>query len=182
LNKRDLGSLDDKSRHYLDVISDAARKMGILIDDLLAFSRIGRAEMKKTGFDLDHLMKGVVEELKAEEMDRDISWKIAPLPTVTGDPALLRLVVVNLIANALKFTRPRTQAKIEVGAITDSPNETLIFVRDNGVGFDMKYVDKLFGLFQHLHAAEDFEGTGIGLANVQRIIHRHGGRVWAEGA
>jgi signal transduction histidine kinase/DNA-binding response OmpR family regulator len=181
LNKRDLGSLDGKSRHYLDVISESARKMGILIDDLLAFSRIGRAEMKKTGIDFAHLVRGVVDELKADEKDRDISWEIAPLPTVAGDAALLRLVMINLVGNALKFTRPRVHARIEIGAITDSPDETLIYVRDNGVGFDMRYVDKLFGLFQRLHAAEDFEGTGIGLANVQRIIHRHGGRVWAEG-
>jgi light-regulated signal transduction histidine kinase (bacteriophytochrome) len=137
--------------------------------------------MKKTGIDFAHLVREVVDELKADEKDRDISWEIAPLPTVAGDAALLRLVMINLVGNALKFTRPRVHARIEIGAITDSPDETLIYVRDNGVGFDMRYVDKLFGLFQRLHAAEDFEGTGIGLANVQRIIHRHGGRVWAEG-
>jgi len=182
LYKRDLGALDEKSRHYLDVISESAQKMGILIDDLLAFSRIGRAEMKKTDIDFAQLVKGVLEELQAEVKDRDISWEIAPLPTLAGDPALLRLVMVNLIANALKFTRPRARARIEIGAVTDRPDEMLIYVRDNGVGFDMRYVDKLFGLFQRLHSGEEFEGTGIGLANVQRIIHRHGGRVWAEGA
>jgi light-regulated signal transduction histidine kinase (bacteriophytochrome) len=182
LYKRDLGALDEKSRHYLDVISESAQKMGILIDDLLAFSRIGRAEMKKTDIDFAQLVKGVLEELQAEVKDRDISWEIAPLPMLAGDPALLRLVMVNLIANALKFTRPRARARIEIGAVTDRPDEMLIYVRDNGVGFDMRYVDKLFGLFQRLHSGEEFEGTGIGLANVQRIIHRHGGRVWAEGA
>jgi signal transduction histidine kinase len=181
LNKRDHAALDEKSRHYLEVISEAARKMGNLIDDLLAFSRISRAEMKKTAVDLDIMVKEVIAELMEDEEKRDISWEIAPLPSVQGDPALLRLVMVNLIANALKFTRPRRQARIGIGAVTDDPLETLFYVRDNGVGFDMKYVDKLFGLFQRLHSSEEFEGTGIGLANVRRIIHRHGGRTWAEG-
>jgi len=181
LNKRDLGSLDEKSQHYLQVISEAAQKMGVLIDDLLSFSRMGRAEMMKTRVDVGLLAKEVAAELAAEVTERDIAWEIAPLPVVEGDYAMLRLVMVNLVANALKFTRPRPKARVEIGVITDQPDETLFYVRDNGVGFDMKYADKLFGLFQRLHSQDEFEGTGVGLANVQRIIHRHGGRIWAEG-
>jgi light-regulated signal transduction histidine kinase (bacteriophytochrome) len=136
----------------------------------------------KTGVDLGRMVAEVIEELAQEAKGREIEWEIAPLPEVYGDAALLRQVMVNLIANALKFTRPRPRARIEIGALTDQPEETLVYVRDNGVGFDMQYVEKLFGLFQRLHRTEEFEGTGIGLANVQRIIHRHGGRIWAEGA
>jgi signal transduction histidine kinase len=182
LNKRDHGALDEKSRHYLQVISEAAQKMDNLIDDILAFSRMGRAEMMKTRIDLNLLVKEVINELKEETQGRDIVWEVAPLPVVEGDASMLRLVWVNLISNALKYTRLRPQARIEIGAICDDPMKTLFFIKDNGVGFDMKYVDKLFGLFQRLHDAEEFAGTGVGLANVQRIIHRHGGRVWAEGA
>jgi light-regulated signal transduction histidine kinase (bacteriophytochrome) len=181
LNERDLTALDDKSRHYLQVISEAAQKMGVLIDDLLSFSRMGRAEMMQTRVDLGALARDVVAELELETRGREILWEIAPLPTVAGDAAMLRQVLVNLISNALKFTRPRPQAKIEIGAVSEHADETLFYVRDNGVGFDMKYVDKLFGLFQRLHDPQEFEGTGVGLANVQRIILRHGGRIWAEG-
>lgn len=182
LNKRDLRSLDDKSRHYLQVISDAALKMGTLIDDLLAFSRIGRTDLQRRQVDFNRLVKEVIDELMEDEKGREVSWAIAPLPKVEGDQSLFRLAMINLIANALKFTRPRSQARIEVGAITDNPVETLFYVRDNGVGFDMKYQEKLFGLFQRLHSSDEFEGTGVGLANVKRIINRHGGRIWAEGA
>ena len=182
LNKRDLASLDEKSRHYLEVISTAARQMGILIDDLLSFSRMGRAELMKTRVDFGTLVQEVVNDLSEETKGREIVWEIAPLPVVEGDAAMLRLVMVNLISNALKFTRSRSQARIEIGADIDHPDETLFYVKDNGVGFDMKYADKLFGLFQRLHSSEEFEGTGVGLANVQRIIRRHGGRIWAEGA
>ena len=182
LNKRDTSSLDEKSRHYLQVISESAQKMGALIDDLLEFSRMGRAGMIKAEINFDALVREVISELKEITDGREIIWEINPLPKVEGDAVMRRLVMTNLITNALKFTRPRPQARIGIGAITDNPNETLFYVRDNGVGFDMKYVDKLFGLFQRLHTLEEFEGTGIGLANVQRIIHRHGGRIWAEGA
>lgn len=182
LNKRELTTLDEKSRHYLEVISTASRQMGVLIDDLLSFSRMGRAEMMKSKIDFVPLVQEVANELTEEVKGREIVWKITPLPVVEGDRAMLRLVMVNLIANALKFTRSRNQARIEIGAITDHPDETLFYIRDNGVGFDIKYVDKLFGLFQRLHSSEEFEGTGVGLANVQRIIRRHGGRIWAEGA
>ena len=182
LSKRDLSSLDEKSRHYLQVISEAARKMGTLIDDLLAFSRMSRTELKKTEIDFGALVREIISELSEETKGRDIVWEITALSSVAGDAAMLRQVMVNLIANALKFTRQLPRARIEIGSITDQPEETLFYVKDNGVGFDMKYVDKLFGLFQRLHSSEEFEGTGVGLANVQRIIHRHGGRVWAEGA
>jgi len=181
LNKRDMKGLDDKSRHYLEVISESAQKMGVLIDDLLAFSRMGRTEMMRSMVDLDTLVKEVVADLKGEARGREIVWEIAPLPPVEGDEAMLRQVLVNLVSNALKFTLSRPQARIEIGAITDQPGETLFYVRDNGVGFDMRYVDKLFGLFQRLHGQDEFAGTGVGLANVQHVIHRHGGRVWAEG-
>ena len=181
LHEKDLATLDDKSRHYLQVISESARKMGTLIDDLLGFSRMGRTEMMKTRIDIGRLVQEVIADLAEEVKGREIAWEIATLPTVEGDTAMLRQVMTNLIANALKFTRPRPRARIGIGAVIDSPAETLFYVSDNGVGFDMKYVGKLFGLFQRLHDSELFEGTGVGLANVQRIIHRHGGRIWAEG-
>ena len=181
LNARELTALDDKSRHYLEVISEAAKKMGNLIDDLLAFSRMGRSEMMKTTVDMGQIVDDVVQELSEEAKDREIKWDIAKFPAVVGDAAMLRQVMVNLVANAVKFTRPRSEAKIAIGAV-DEEIETRFFVRDNGVGFDEAYINKLFGLFQRLHAAEEFEGTGVGLAIVQRIVMRHGGKVWAEGA
>jgi light-regulated signal transduction histidine kinase (bacteriophytochrome) len=181
LQERLAANLDDRSRHYMDTISNAAKQMGMLIDDLLAFSRMGRNELSKTPVDLGVLVQEIIRELEPEIQDRDIRWHIADLPTVTGDRAMLRLVLVNLIANALKFTRPRPQTDIEIDRLPGQDNETIVFVRDNGVGFDMAYADKLFGVFQRLHRADEFEGTGIGLANVRRIISRHGGKVWAEG-
>jgi PAS domain S-box-containing protein len=181
LNARDLSALDEKSRHYLQVITQAARKMGSLIDGLLAFSRMNRTEVQKIRVDFDRLVRDIVESLAEDDQGREIEWEVAHFPAVVGDPSLLRQVMVHLLANALKFTQPRARAKIEIGT-RDDASETLIYVRDNGVGFDIKYVNKLFGLFQRLHSAEEFEGTGVGLANVQRIIVRHGGRVWAEGA
>ena len=181
LEKRMAGTLDDRSRHYMDTISDSAKRMSQLIDDLLTFSRMGRNEMSKTPVDLAGLAQEVVREFEPETQGRDITWRIADLPAVTGDWAMLRLVLANLIANAIKFTRPRKQARIEIGSLPGKNSETVIFVRDNGVGFDMAYVDKLFGVFHRLHRAEEFEGMGIGLANVRRIIARHGGRTWAEG-
>jgi PAS domain S-box-containing protein len=173
-------TLDERSRHYMDTISNAAKRMGHLIDDLLAFSRMGRHEMSKTPVDLADLVQEVVRELEPETQGRAIRWRIADLPTASGDRAMLRQVLVNLISNALKFTRGREQADIEIGCRPGGA-ETIIFVRDNGVGFNPCYVDKLFGVFQRLHRADEFEGTGIGLANVRRIIQRHGGRTWAEG-
>ena len=171
---------DAESQHYMANISDAAKRMGILIDDLLSFSRMGRSGMSKMPVDLTSLVHEVILDLTPETKNRNIRWYIDNLPTVIGDRAMLRVVLVNLISNALKFTRPRAQAKIEIGCTPSQSDQVVIFVRDNGVGFDMQYADKLFGVFQRLHRAEDFEGTGIGLANVRRIINRHGGRTWAE--
>jgi PAS domain S-box-containing protein len=174
-------SLPEKSLAHLTTISKAAKRMGDLIDDLLAFSRIGRSEVKRTEVNLDELVGETLGDFQAETKERNIVWTIHALPTVWADRALLRLVLVNLISNALKFTGGRTEARIEVGCAPAGSGETVIFIRDNGVGFDPKYTEKLFGVFQRLHSQTEFEGTGIGLANVQRIIGRHGGRVWAEG-
>jgi len=174
-------TLDEKSQHYMATVTSSARRLGVLIDDLLSFSRMGHNEMLKSQVDLDKLVQDVIQESKLEAEGRDIEWQIAPLPLVIGDRTMLRIVLVNLISNALKFTRSRKIAKIKIGCEMKDETEVIIFVRDNGAGFDMKYVDKLFGVFQRLHRQEDFEGTGIGLANVRRIINRHGGRTWAEG-
>jgi light-regulated signal transduction histidine kinase (bacteriophytochrome) len=163
------------------MILESAKRMGNLIDDLLAFSRIGRADTQKTPVSLAKLVREALTELRQDTEGRDITWKIGALPDFYGDRSMLRLVLVNLVSNAIKFTRTRPQAEIEIGCTNGSANDLIIFVRDNGVGFDMKYVNKLFGVFQRLHQSDEFEGTGIGLATVQRIIHRHGGKVWAEG-
>lgn len=181
LAKRAAGALDEKNLHYLNVITESAGQMGRLIDDLLAFSRMGRAEMMKTVVGMDQLVKEAVRELEADSRQRDVSWEFGQMPDVSGDPSMLKQVIVNLVSNALKFTRPRQQAKIEIGSIPDGQDEISFYVKDNGVGFDMQYADKLFGIFQRLHRQDEFEGTGIGLANVKRIVQRHGGRVWAEG-
>jgi K+-sensing histidine kinase KdpD len=182
LQKHSAAVLDDKSKRYIGVILESARKMGALIDDLLGFSRIGRAETNKTALSLTQLVEEALAEVRRDITNRDIVWKVNKLPAGYGDRAMLRLALVNLIANAVKFTRTRTPAEIEIGYMDQSDNQVVIFVRDNGVGFDMKYANKLFGVFQRLHPTEAFEGTGIGLATVQRIAHRHGGRAWGEGS
>jgi PAS domain S-box-containing protein len=174
--------LDEKSQRFIQTILDSAKRMGNLIDDLLAFSRIGRAGTNQTVVRLDQLVDEVVAELRPDVSDREINWKIAGLPACHGDRAMLRMALVNLISNAVKFTRTRKPAEIEIGCIDGGRNDLEIFVKDNGAGFDMQYQNKLFGVFQRLHQAEEFEGTGIGLAMVQRIIQRHGGTVRAEGA
>ena len=174
-------SLNDKAARYLQTISDSAKRMGQLIDDLLVFSRMGRQEMLRTAVNLDQLIKNILFDLRLDLQGRKISWTIAALPEVQGDPAMLRQVFMNLIANAVKFTSTRSIATVEIGVERPSFTEIILFVRDNGVGFDMRYAPKLFGVFQRLHRADEFEGTGIGLANVRRIVHRHGGRTWAEG-
>ena len=182
LLQRDAGpSLSEKNLNYLTTISKAAKRMGDLIDDLLAFSRVGRAELQKADVNLNELILDTVDDFQAETKARKIAWDIHPLPPVRADRALLRMVLVNLISNAVKFTGARAEAKIEIGCAPHGSGETVIFIRDNGAGFDQKYTAKLFGVFQRLHSHEEFEGTGIGLANVQRIIVRHGGRTWAEG-
>jgi len=181
LQKETWEHMDEKNRRYLTTIAGSARRMGLLIDDLLAFSRIGRSEMVMRTVNTEKLVRQALRELGPEISGREIVWEIASLPEVYGDPSLLKLVLVNLIANAVKFTGTREKAVIEIGC-TQKDAEHVFFIKDNGVGFDMKYSDKLFGVFQRLHRSEEFEGTGIGLANVRRIISRHGGRTWAEGA
>ena len=180
LDEEAQASLNEQCRHYMQNISEAAQRMGRLIDDLLTFSRIGRAAMTVQPVGLRRLVDEARTELASETDGRAIDWQIGPLPEVSGDPALLRSVMVNLLSNAIKYTRHCDTARIEVGC-REEAGEVICFVRDNGAGFDMKFADKLFGVFQRLHRAEDFDGTGIGLASVRRAVHRHGGRTWAEG-
>jgi len=182
LTKHAGDTLSDKSRRYLKIVSESAGQMGQLIDDLLAFSRMGRAERQRMTVDLEPLTSELISKLQAETTERKILWKKGNLPIVEGDPSMLKQVFVNLLSNAVKYTRGREPAEIEIGCTGETADEIVVFVRDNGAGFDMKYVHKLFGVFQRLHRAEEFEGTGVGLANVRRIINRHGGRIWAEGA
>jgi len=163
----------------VDTIAASARQMGVLIDDLLQFSRTGRAELHREDVDMNRGLLEALGPIKESNAKRNIEWVIGNLPPVRGDAALLRQVWANLLENAVKFTRPREDARIEVSAREEN-GETIFLVADNGVGFDMQYVGKLFGVFQRLHSQEEFEGSGIGLATVQRIVNRHGGRVWAE--
>jgi PAS domain S-box-containing protein len=173
-------ALDEPAKRHLDMIRDSVKHMEQLLEDLLSLSRLGRQELSKQVCGLSSMVEEVVSALKSENQDRQIEWRVGELPFVECDPALIKQVMMNLLSNALKFTRPRQPAVIEIGQkIVDG--EPIIFVQDNGVGFSMKYVDRLFGLFQRLHRQQDFEGTGVGLAIVQRIIHKHGGEVWAEG-
>ncbi len=181
LRKTVAHSLSEKGVRYLQTISDAATQMGQLIDDLLVFSRMGRQDMLQTTVNMDQLIKSILSDLRLDLHGRRISWTIASLPEVQGDPSMLRQVFMNLLTNALKFTSTRATASIEIGAESSGSDEIVLYVRDNGVGFDMQYAPKLFGVFQRLHRADEFEGTGIGLANVRRIVHRHGGRAWADG-
>jgi PAS domain S-box-containing protein len=182
LKKHSDSQLDEKGQRYVSIILEAAKRMGNLIDDLLAFSRMGRAETRKTTLSLDQLLQEALAEAGHDAEGRNIVWRIGALPTWYGDRSMLRLALVNLVSNAVKFTRTRPQAEIEIACVEQKQDQVVLFIRDNGVGFDMKYVDKLFGVFQRLHTPEAFAGTGIGLATVQRIVHRHGGRVWAEGS
>lgn len=171
--------LPEKSHHYLEVINDSAKKMGILIDDLLSFSRTGRAEMKKTMVNMQQLVEEISAQIKNLNKNNKIDIEITNLPEVSADPNLLRLVWVNLTENAVKYSRLREESLIRI-ACTENEKEFIFSISDNGVGFDMQYAGKLFGVFQRLHSSSEFEGTGIGLANVQRIVMKHGGRVWAE--
>jgi PAS domain S-box-containing protein len=180
LKRQGYANADEKSQHYMDVISASAVQMGNMVDDILTFSRLGRTEMRMTCVSLDELVKAAITILQPEIAGRDIQWNISPLPSVQGEREMLQRVMTNLIGNALKYSRSKPVAVIEIGVQT-YVDEHILYIKDNGVGFDMRYIDKLFGVFQRLHRADEFEGTGIGLANVQRIIHRHGGRVWADG-
>jgi light-regulated signal transduction histidine kinase (bacteriophytochrome) len=172
----------EEPRRFMKVIADASKQMGQLIDDLLEFSRMGRVEMRELQVDMNALVLEVRSALEAEIQERNIEWKIPRLPAVTGDPALLRQALSNLLGNSVKYSRNRDPAVIEMGLAGEEAGRIVFFVRDNGAGFDMKYAGKLFGVFQRLHRQEEFEGTGVGLANVERVITRHGGRVWAEAA
>jgi len=181
LAKQSAEKMDERGHRYLDIIADSAHRMGVLIDDLLIFSRMSRTELRHSNVSTDALVHEAVEGLQQECNKRQIHWKIGALPEVEADGAMLQQVWVNLISNAVKYTRPRQPAEIEIGCNDSGNGEYVFFVHDNGVGFDMQYAHKLFGVFQRLHRTDEFEGTGIGLANVSRIVHRHGGRVWAEG-
>jgi light-regulated signal transduction histidine kinase (bacteriophytochrome) len=173
--------LDEKAHRYLDLVRDSTQRMGRLIDDLLAFSRLGRQEIVRRRVRPEAIARQALDELDSERAGRAVEIQIDDMAEVTADPGLLRQVYVNLLSNALKFTRARTPAIIRVGSCPVDGGRAY-FVHDNGAGFDMTYADKLFGVFQRLHRQEEYEGTGVGLAIVQRVVHRHGGRVWAEGA
>jgi signal transduction histidine kinase len=176
------GKLNADEQRHLDATLAAAGRMGRLIDDLLAFSRNGRRPLDKRRVQMDAIVTSARQELAADPQSARARWTVHALPEVDGDSAMLHLVMCNLLGNALKYSRQAAAPHIEVGTIDASPREVVIFVRDNGAGFDPQYADKLFGVFQRLHPENEFEGSGIGLANVRRIIHRHGGRTWAEGA
>jgi light-regulated signal transduction histidine kinase (bacteriophytochrome) len=180
LNATKAAAMDEEARQYLMVVCSGARRLSQLIDDLLAFSRTARSGLRKTKVSLQTICESVVRELASEGNGRDAEWITGVLPEVKADAALLRQVFVNLLGNALKYTRRQEKARIEIGSRT-TEEELIVFVKDNGVGFDMRYAHKLFGVFQRLHPSSEFEGTGIGLANVRRIIHQHGGRTWAAG-
>ena len=182
LNKRIAPRLDETEARYLGNIINAAKGLGTLIDELLEFSRMGRTRLCHTDVEMGTVVRDVIEALHLETQGRRIEWEIEPLPLVRGDAAMLRQVWSNLLGNAVKYTRQREVAKIKITHRFDATDGHVFGVRDNGAGFDMKYAEKLFGVFQRLHSNQEFEGTGIGLANVRRIVQRHGGRTWAEGA
>jgi light-regulated signal transduction histidine kinase (bacteriophytochrome) len=178
-------ALDHKGRRYVKTISESAKQMGVLIDELLAFSRLDKAELRMADVSLGQLVEEILKDVCLQPQERKIAWTVRSLPTVYGDRTMLRQALINLVDNAVKYTGPRQEAVIEIGPLDQvqiGPDEAGLFIRDNGVGFDMQYAHKLFGVFQRLHTAEEFEGTGVGLATVQRVVGRHGGRVWAEGA
>jgi signal transduction histidine kinase len=179
LERRAKSTLDEESKRYIALVESSSREMGCLIDDLLAFSRMGRSEMMRTRISLHSLADRVIKD--AQPTANGAEWILGDLPEIDGDPAMLQVVLVNLVSNAVKFSRACAKPQIEIGSMAGSDSEVVFFVRDNGAGFDMRYAHKLFGVFQRLHSAEEFEGTGIGLATIRRIIHRHGGRTWAEG-
>jgi len=173
-------ALDDTGRRYLDKIRESAKRMGVLIDELLQFSKMSRTEVFSSRVSLRSTVEQVIADMHDETSGRAVEWRIGALPDVEADASMLRQALTNLIGNAVKYTRPRAKAVIEIGSIESHPSEIVVFVRDNGVGFDMQYAGKLFGVFQRLHRDDEFEGTGIGLASVRRIIERHGGRTWVD--
>jgi light-regulated signal transduction histidine kinase (bacteriophytochrome) len=178
--KKEESRFDEETRRRFQVITENCQTMGRMIDDLLTFSRLSRQEMAKTNLDMPELVQDVWQELFAIHPDRAMTLKVGSMPAAFGDQTLIRQVYANLLGNAVKFTKPRETALIEAGSIVKD-GETIYCIKDNGIGFDMQFCDKLFGVFQRLHSNEEYEGTGIGLATVQRIINSHGGRVWAEG-
>jgi PAS domain S-box-containing protein len=173
--------IDPRAAHYLQRIQQGSQQMGRLVNDLLDLAQIGQKQAKPRLISLDSLIDQVLTNVRAEIPDRDIEWRVGSFPAVMCDPGLMHIVFTNLLSNAVKYTRPRKKAVIEVGQMV-ADGQLVIYVRDNGVGFNMKYADRLFGVFQRLHRAEEFEGAGVGLATVQRIIRKHNGRVWAESA
>jgi signal transduction histidine kinase len=173
--------LDDKARHYLSRIQEGTRHMGRLVDDLLGLARLGQQSPRARETALTPIVLDVIARLGPDAADRQVEWRVGELPTAVCDPGLMRIVFTNLASNALKYTRPRSRAMVEIGCMSHEGRPAL-FVRDNGVGFNMKDADKLFGVFQRLHRSEEFEGTGVGLATVQRIVRKHGGEIWAEAA
>jgi light-regulated signal transduction histidine kinase (bacteriophytochrome) len=172
-------TLDPQALHYLQRIQEGARRMTLLTDELLILSRAGQKSLRWQPTALNSIVEEVILMLKAETEGREVEWKIGNLPSVECDAVLVRQIFQNLLSNAIKYSRPRPHAIIEVGHTLQN-DRPVIFVRDNGVGFNMRYADKLFGVFQRLHRDEEFEGTGVGLATVSRIVQKHGGRVWAE--
>jgi light-regulated signal transduction histidine kinase (bacteriophytochrome) len=179
LTRRYADAIPEKGKNYLATITDSVGQMGNLIDDLLTFSRTGQQNLHLTNADMNGILQEVVETMQQDNPERAINWIVGRLPAVRCDAAMLKLVWMNLLGNAVKFTQGRAKATIEIGARAEEGGD-VFFVRDNGVGFDMQYAHKLFGVFQRLHSSEEFGGTGIGLANVRRIISRHGGRTWAN--
>lgn len=180
LQKDHADQLDEQGRHYLERIQEGSRRMGDLIDDLLALSRIHQEDVHQEQVDLSAMAGEIIEELRRESPGREVETEIEPGLTVWGDPKLLRVVLQNLIANAWKFTRDRSPGRIRTGSMQTAEGDRVFYVRDNGAGFDMQYANKLFAPFQRLHRESEFPGHGIGLATVQRIVHKHGGEVWAE--
>jgi light-regulated signal transduction histidine kinase (bacteriophytochrome) len=181
LMEMDAGDPNSRRTRFLRNIKDSARFAGKLVDDLLSFSQMGRASLRPCGVNMDELVRACIERMEIEAAGRQIEWQIEPLPLIQADPNFLQLALYNLLSNAVKYTAPRAQAVVRIAAETRD-NEYVFCISDNGVGFNPEYVHKLFGVFQRLHRMEDFQGTGIGLANVRRIVERHGGRVWADGA
>lgn len=173
--------IDPEVEHYLRRINEGSEHMSRLVDDLLQLAQLDKQEAKPRQCSLDSVMRNVLTNIRAETRDRNIEWKVEPLPSMVCDPGLLHILFTNLLSNAVKYTRPRQNAVIEIGK-TVKDGQVVIFVRDNGVGFDMKYANRLFGVFQRLHRTEEYEGAGIGLATVQRIVRKHKGTIWAESA